>query len=141
MMRASEPISPYSYEAPPPYVQDEAVPFQRVRNRKTMQEYDFLLNTTMDQLGNDGNDDSGNWTRDDESLRYEHEGEPHQQNDHASHIFQSVRQSQAMHELNAPRLVAGEVLTQRGTMARVRTTVEEPATTTTTARQEVDCLR
>ena len=105
-MRASEPISPYSYEAPPPYVQDEAVPFQRVRNRKTMQEYDFLLNTTMDQLGNDGNDDSGNWTRDDESLRYEHEGEPHQQNDHASHIFQSVRQSQAMHELNAPRLVA-----------------------------------
>ena len=59
MMRASEPISPYSYEAPPPYVQDEAVPFQRVRNRKTMQEYDFLLNSTMDQLGNDGNDDSG----------------------------------------------------------------------------------
>jgi hypothetical protein len=98
-MYAAEYFESYS-KTPPPYVQ-EAVPFGRVRNRKTVEEYDFLLNTTMGRLGN--NDGAIDWKYD-ESMQFDNDEEPQHQNDHATQIFQSVRKSQAMHELSAPRL-------------------------------------
>ena len=80
---------------PPPNI--EVVPFGRSRNRKTMQEYDFLL---LEQINNsDGTD----WAGDPLPISTK---QPQQSNDHASLIFESVRKSQAMHELNAPRLLA-----------------------------------
>ena len=89
------------YDAPgkmaPTSSSAQFVPFGRSRNRKTMQEYDFLLNTIEpgDYDGNDGGNDS---------VYKEPEVAS---NDHiAAQIFKSVRKSQAMHELNAPRLLA-----------------------------------
>ena len=63
---------------PPPNI--EVVPFGRSRNRKTMQEYDFLL---LEQINNsDGTD----WAGDPLPISTK---QPQQSNDHASLIFES----------------------------------------------------
>ena len=97
MMQMNDFESPYEMMSPPQF---DAVPFARSRNRKTMQDYDFLLNAVSPSRGND---DGMNLLSDMSTTRNELHAT---KNDHASFVFESVRKSQAMHELSAPRLLA-----------------------------------